>query len=1126
MFLQETRLKPAWEKKYIREWHNENCIFNSTNGGKGGTAIFVNIPAIKIHFGSKLVDPEGRVIAIDIEMYGVHFHLINSYGPNEHKLRIPFLNRLYVYLNSGKPIIWGGDHNIATNPRLDRYPTRIDGDYGRSDILDIINVFDLKDTCRTIYPDSIYYTFRRGTYRSRIDKICVSSGFTVQSYSQEETGLSDHELIKSCILFNSTCERGPGIWKNNVKYYKDDSFEEDFRTFWIECVNSDIAHDRNLVNWWLKFNYKFKLFYIKYCRQKLLFQRRHEHILENGLDNALQALNQNPDSNSLVNNYIKIKKELVDYKIKITKEKMFKSDAQYLMCGEKLVKGFFDKFKNKKERKPILSLKDDHGNECFEIGGIMKIAEGYFRQIFSPREVRQPIINLFLDNIRPVASSEYLMRGLMDPFTLEEIWDAICSFLMNKSPGPDGISIEFYKATFEIIKHDLRKMLNTLLMRCKIPSKFKAGLITLIPKQEPFNDIENFRPISLLNTDYKIFTKILTTRLNPILKDIIHVSQFAQPGRDIQEMNSVIRDLVEDMERSCTDSFFVSVDFRKAYDSVNQDFLLQVMRQYGFPRYFVLLIKELFRDAGSHLFINGFKSSKIKLRSGIRQGCPMSRSTFTLQLNPLIVFLNDAGLSPVTKYSTLSNKDFLTLAFMDDANFFTQSFCSVLNSISYIRRFKYASGLEMNMSKSVGKFYNKQNFHRVEHLPNIKWVENIRIVKINHSPKSWVISQWGDVLSMFRNEIKFFKTTAHTFQAKAIVSKSKLLSKLTYMCSVHVMPAAFKKSINKALLGFLVPFSSRNLLDNEISSQITRFAAPKHLGGYGVDHISIHADLLLLKPVMKYIKCLSENVDLPNELFFVEYHIGVQLSRLFGFKVNNCTAHTDQPCEVFSHVLQTIRSFNITKDELVLGSVNAIYKRIIMTLNERNSKLKYYRLLSKILPSYLQSFNYKLHNNLLPVNTMFREYALDNDSCCLFCNVGPETTLHMFGSCEKLRTLWRVASETVITVTNICFNFSEMRGNWMLDLVCANLGNNYDFEKMLIYFNTIINYSIWRERNDIKFNFVRFGIGSVLKRIIKSMGARRNVDNKLLETRRIPYLRDLCSTFKSVSRKNFPFDNG
>ena len=108
IFLQETRLRPEWEDKYVGEWGIGMCIFNSMVGAQGGTAILVNKPDIKLIFGSKLVDVEGRVIAVDIEMGGVQLHLVNSYGPNVSRLKVPFLNRLYLYLNSSKPLIWGG----------------------------------------------------------------------------------------------------------------------------------------------------------------------------------------------------------------------------------------------------------------------------------------------------------------------------------------------------------------------------------------------------------------------------------------------------------------------------------------------------------------------------------------------------------------------------------------------------------------------------------------------------------------------------------------------------------------------------------------------------------------------------------------------------------------------------------------------------------------------------------------------------------------------------------------------------------------------------------------------------------------------------------------------------------
>ena len=253
IFLQETKLKPELEYKYVKEWHNGSCIFNSMIGGKSGTAILVNSPAIKILFGSKMMDVEGRVIAIDIEFYGTTIHVVNSYGPNLSRLKIPFLNRMYLYLNSSCPILWGGDHNIATNPRLDRYPSWIDGDYGRNDFLDIMASFDLRDVCPVLYPDSTFFTFRRGTSKSRIDKICVSSGCSVRAYSHENTGFSDHELVKADIVFESSFERGPGIWKNNVKYYKEESFLEDFKGFWSDCVISNLDYSKNIVKWWMDF---------------------------------------------------------------------------------------------------------------------------------------------------------------------------------------------------------------------------------------------------------------------------------------------------------------------------------------------------------------------------------------------------------------------------------------------------------------------------------------------------------------------------------------------------------------------------------------------------------------------------------------------------------------------------------------------------------------------------------------------------------------------------------------------------------------------------------------------------------------------------------------------------------
>ena len=205
------------------------------------------------------------------------------------------------------------------------------------------------------------------------------------------------------------------------------------------------------------------------------------------------------------------------------------------------------------------------------------------------------------------------MRALMHPITEQEIKDIIIAFKNNRAPGPDGLSIEFYKTMFPYIKNELTQLFNGYLKNGRILAETKSSFIKLIPKRTPYNLVENFRPISLLNCDYKIFTKILSKRLQPILDEIVHESQYAQPGKNINDLNTLARDIIGDMSNSVLDSFFVSVDFRKAYDTVCHKYLFQILEKYGFPTNFINVIKEIFRDAGSHILINGYKSKKKKL---------------------------------------------------------------------------------------------------------------------------------------------------------------------------------------------------------------------------------------------------------------------------------------------------------------------------------------------------------------------------------------------------------------------------------------------------------------------------------------------------------------------------------
>ena len=146
-----------------------------------------------------------------------------------------------------------------------------------------------------------------------------------------------------------------------------------------------------------------------------------------------------------------------------------------------------------------------------------------------------------------------------------------------------------------------------------------------------------------------------------------------------------------------------------------------------------------------------------------------------------------------------------------------------------------------------------------------------------------------------------------------------------------------------------------------------------------------------------------------------------------------------------------------------------------------------------------------LHYDLLPVNTKFKLYAIDNDTCCHFCLVGPESIFHLFGTCQKVDVLWKISSEVVLKISNFHIDFSMLRREFNVDLVSVNiLCKNKNLEFLLIYLNTVINYSIWKERNEIKYNFKQFRLENIVRRMIRSMIGRQNINDRLLENRKVP----------------------
>ena len=186
-----------------------------------------------------------------------------------------------------------------------------------------------------------------------------------------------------------------------------------------------------------------------------------------------------------------------------------------------------------------------------------------------------------IQDITQVSPSEN--EFLTAPFTIEEVKEAIFQMEKNKAPGPDGFPAEFYQKFWEIIKGDIMLMFNDLFHGNLPLFSLNFGVITLIPKLQEVNVIQQYRPICLLNVSFKISTKVATTRLNMVADKVISPTQTAfMRGRNILEGVVILHETVHEMHRKNLSGIIFKIDFEKAYDKVKWSFLLQTLRMKGF----------------------------------------------------------------------------------------------------------------------------------------------------------------------------------------------------------------------------------------------------------------------------------------------------------------------------------------------------------------------------------------------------------------------------------------------------------------------------------------------------------------------------------------------------------------
>jgi hypothetical protein len=209
-------------------------------------------------------------------------------------------------------------------------------------------------------------------------------------------------------------------------------------------------------------------------------------------------------------------------------------------------------------------------------------ATEYYKGLFGPGEGN----NMALD--ANIWSSEERLNELdnevlNEPFLEAEVKNALDCMVKVKAPGPDGIPVEFFQSCREIVKHDLMQLFHDWHCGNLNLYKLNFGMIILLQKIADANIIQKYRPIFLLQVLYKLITKVATLRVEPYMGKLISSCQTAFiKGRNIMDGIMSLHEILHEAKRRKQQGVVLKLDFEKAYDKVDCDYLMKCIAQKGF----------------------------------------------------------------------------------------------------------------------------------------------------------------------------------------------------------------------------------------------------------------------------------------------------------------------------------------------------------------------------------------------------------------------------------------------------------------------------------------------------------------------------------------------------------------
>ena len=547
---------------------------------------------------------------------------------------------------------------------------------------------------------------------------------------------------------------------------------------------------------------------------------------------------------------ITLREELVKYREHKLKGVLLRSKARWVEDGERVTSYFCSLEKRHYINKTMNKLTMDNDRSITDKSTIRQEVRNFYFNLYSKKDVDDVDVANLVHNLPCLSDND--AQSLEGELSYEEISIALKNMKNGKSPGSDGFPVEFFKFFWKKIGYFVLRSLNEGFRKGHLSTTQKEGIIICIPKTDKSRDkIKNWRPISLLNTVYKIGSASIANRIKTVLTNLIHEDQTGFiSGRYIGDNIRLIYDIISYVTDNNMPGILLCLDFEKAFDSVDWGFMFKTLKLFGFKQDILKWISTFYNNLKSTVLINGHTSDWFDISRGCRQGDPISPYLFVLCAE---IMANMIRENDNIKGISINNREFKLSQYADDSEIMLQGDReSFEQCFTCIDIFGKVSGLKLNITKTSATWLGSTRNSNIKYTPHLDlqwnpekfkilgiWFTNdlSNMVKINYKEK------FQEILILYKIWLKRQLTPF----GRVAILKSLILSKLIFLWILLPNPPTnMIEEIQASIFTFI--WGSKN---DKISR--TMSVQTEENGGLGIPDIKTYIKSLKLSWIKKVI---------------------------------------------------------------------------------------------------------------------------------------------------------------------------------------------------------------------------------------------------------------------------------